>query len=249
MRNMFLDFSSLPLPKVYGISALGTRFSVYEYHSDTRILTPELILPDLDVVSDIAPQDRWNYDVMTPEGEAKFKQIAGEIKKMAAALSGNLYTPLHNTNQKFLNGQGLFISSSSSPSVAKHRLWIVDYSNTCEPIMRFLLDRRLVVEPSAACNPLESFANESNESNSGEWSEEGNRLLNHREYEEPIMAFDNAGDIYMAAVATAYQSREVARDISGKELDEVEVMKRRTSVDRYRPVVSDDDRKSWGCSN
>jgi len=89
MRNMFLDFSSLPLPKVYGISALGTRFSVYEYHSDTRILTPELILPDLDVVSDIAPQDRWNYDVMTPEGEAKFKQIAGEIKKMAAALSGN----------------------------------------------------------------------------------------------------------------------------------------------------------------
>lgn len=27
------------------------------------------------------------------------------------------------------------------------------------------------------------------------------------------MAFDNAGDIYMAAVATAYQSREVARDI------------------------------------
>lgn len=27
------------------------------------------------------------------------------------------------------------------------------------------------------------------------------------------MAFDNAGDIYMAAIATAYQSREVARDI------------------------------------
>jgi hemerythrin len=27
------------------------------------------------------------------------------------------------------------------------------------------------------------------------------------------MAFDNAGDTYMAAVATAYQSREVARDI------------------------------------
>jgi hypothetical protein len=31
------------------------------------------------------------------------------------------------------------------------------------------------------------------------------------------MAFDNAGDIYMAAVATAYQSREVARDIPGSE--------------------------------
>jgi hypothetical protein len=90
MRDRFLDFSSgLPLRKLYGISALGTRFSVYEYHSDTRRLTPRLILPDPDVVSDIAPQERWDYDVMTPEGEAKFKQIVGEIKEMAAALSGN----------------------------------------------------------------------------------------------------------------------------------------------------------------
>jgi hypothetical protein len=31
------------------------------------------------------------------------------------------------------------------------------------------------------------------------------------------MAFDNAGDIYMTAVATAYQSREVARDIPESE--------------------------------
>jgi len=31
------------------------------------------------------------------------------------------------------------------------------------------------------------------------------------------MAFDNAGDVYMAAVATAYQSREVARDLPGSE--------------------------------
>jgi hypothetical protein len=38
--------------------------------------------------------------------------------------------------------------------------------------------------------------------------------LSHREFEEAILAFDNAGDIYMAAVATAFQSREVARDIA-----------------------------------
>lgn len=31
------------------------------------------------------------------------------------------------------------------------------------------------------------------------------------------MAFDNAGDTYMVAVATAYQSREVARDVPGSE--------------------------------
>jgi hypothetical protein len=91
MRDMFLDFSSgsLPLRKLYGISALGTRFSVYEYHPDTRRLTPRLILPDHNVVNDTAPRERWNYDLMTPEGEAKLKQIVGEIKVMAAALPGN----------------------------------------------------------------------------------------------------------------------------------------------------------------
>ena len=77
-----------------------------------------------------------------------------------------------------------------------------------------MLDHKLVVVPPTTDNPLESFANEST---SGEWSEEGNRLLNHREFEEAIMAFDNAGDIYMAAVAAAYQSREVARDIPESE--------------------------------
>lgn len=67
-----------------------------------------------------------------------------------------------------------------------------------------------MVEPPITQNPLESFANKSS---SGEWSEEGNRLLNHREFEEAILAFDNAGDVYMRAVAAAYQSREVARDV------------------------------------
>jgi hypothetical protein len=90
MRYGSLDLSSgsFPLRKLYGISALGTRFSVYEYHSDTRRLTPTLILPGPDFGRDIAPQGRWNYDLMTPEGEAKSRQIVGGIKEMAAALSG-----------------------------------------------------------------------------------------------------------------------------------------------------------------
>lgn len=37
--------------------------------------------------------------------------------------------------------------------------------------------------------------------------------MNHREFEEAILAFDNAGDVYMRAVAEAYQAREVARDV------------------------------------
>jgi hypothetical protein len=78
-----------------------------------------------------------------------------------------------------------------------------------------LLGRGLIVEPPITPNPLESFANES--TTSGEWLEEGKRLFHNREFEEAILAFDNAGDDYMTAIATAYQSQEVARSIPESE--------------------------------
>ncbi len=110
---------------------------------------------------------------------------------------------------------------------ARHRLWIVDYSDVCLPVkvrtlhttpqfarhkyeaQRHLLNLGLVVEPPTFRNPLEYFANQST---SEEWSAAGKRLLNHEEFEEAAMAFSNAGDVYMEAVATACHLREVARD-------------------------------------
>lgn len=73
-----------------------------------------------------------------------------------------------------------------------------------------MFDPKLFVERPITRNPLELFASEST---SEEWHEEGIRLLNHGLFEEAIVAFGNAGDVYMTAIATAYQSREVARDI------------------------------------
>ncbi|KAH8984688.1 hypothetical protein EDB92DRAFT_1950637 [Lactarius akahatsu] len=92
---------------------------------------------------------------------------------------------------------------------ARHRLWIVDYSDVCLPIKRYLLNLGLVDEPPAARNPLEEFVDRSS---SEEWSEAGKRLLNHGEFEEAAMAFENAGDVYTRAVAVAFHLREVARD-------------------------------------
>ena len=42
MRDKFLEFSSsgLALPKLYGISALGTLYAVYEYRTHDRALAP-----------------------------------------------------------------------------------------------------------------------------------------------------------------------------------------------------------------
>ncbi|KAH9172877.1 hypothetical protein EDB89DRAFT_842082 [Lactarius sanguifluus] len=93
---------------------------------------------------------------------------------------------------------------------ARHRLWIVDYSDVCLPIKRHLLNLGLIEEPPTARNPLEAFVDRST---SEEWSEAGKRLLNHGEFEEAAMAFENAGDVYTRAVAVAFHLREVARDI------------------------------------
>ncbi|KAH9005755.1 hypothetical protein EDB86DRAFT_2843047 [Lactarius hatsudake] len=92
---------------------------------------------------------------------------------------------------------------------AKHKLWIVDHSDVCLPIKRYLLNLGLVEEPPTAQNSLKDFVGRST---SKGWSEAGNRLLDHGEFEEAAMAFENAGDVYMRAVAVAFHLREVARD-------------------------------------
>ncbi|KAF8885689.1 hypothetical protein CPB84DRAFT_124313 [Gymnopilus junonius] len=85
MRDMFLEFASscLAIPRLYGVSAMGTRVSVYEYTPSNRRLTPPRILPQLDVVTDVAPSERWQYDIMEPQGEAKLKELVAEIKEIA----------------------------------------------------------------------------------------------------------------------------------------------------------------------
>ncbi|KAH9075544.1 hypothetical protein EDB83DRAFT_2515178 [Lactarius deliciosus] len=93
---------------------------------------------------------------------------------------------------------------------ARHRLWIVDYSDVCLPIKRHLLNLGLVSDPPTSRNPLEHFTNIS--TTPEEWTEAGQRLLHHEEFEEAAMAFLNAGDDYMHSVAMACHLREVARD-------------------------------------
>jgi hypothetical protein len=72
------------LPKLYGISALGTRFSVYTFDENTREVTP----PPLDKVGvilyDYAPASRWEYNLMEPAGCAKFAALVETTKKMCA---------------------------------------------------------------------------------------------------------------------------------------------------------------------
>jgi len=88
MRGRFLEFSSgsLPIPTLYGLSALGTRLCIYEYTVETRTLTPPRIIPHPDIVTDIAPKERWDLELFEPQGEARLKQVVDHIKAMVAGL-------------------------------------------------------------------------------------------------------------------------------------------------------------------
>ena len=89
MRERVLDFTeaSISIPKLYGMSALETRFCVYEFTPSSRSLTPLRIDSHPDFVTDVAPKERWNLDFLEPQGEARLKQVVRHMKEMVAGLS------------------------------------------------------------------------------------------------------------------------------------------------------------------
>jgi hypothetical protein len=90
MRERICEFASGILPsKLIGISAMGTRFAVYEYTPEDREIIPLRIAPHPDIMNNTAPKERWKYELLEADGEAKFKAIVAEIKTMSLAISGD----------------------------------------------------------------------------------------------------------------------------------------------------------------
>jgi hypothetical protein len=92
MRERFFDFTcagNLPIPKLYGLSILGTRFCVYEYALEDRRLTPQWIAPHPELFTDTAPMERWHYDILEAQGEARLREVVEDIKAMVANLHHN----------------------------------------------------------------------------------------------------------------------------------------------------------------
>ena len=84
---------NLVIPKLYGISAIGTRFSVYNYDKATGILSPPSSSRDSMQLVDVAPVNQWNFDLLEKTGEEKFKEIVAEVKVMCEAVTA--YSSTH----------------------------------------------------------------------------------------------------------------------------------------------------------
>jgi hypothetical protein len=89
MRKRFVEFasSSIPTPKLVGLSALGTHFCVYEYTTANKQLLPVRIIHDPQFLIDRAPQVWWNHDILDPAGEIKLREVVEEVKAMSVDLN------------------------------------------------------------------------------------------------------------------------------------------------------------------
>ncbi len=81
MRKRTKDLApNCPLDTLHGVSAFGTRLSLYSYDKQTRII-PKRVLPDRERETDCAPQSRWDCDILEDEGGQRFQDIVAEIKE------------------------------------------------------------------------------------------------------------------------------------------------------------------------
>ncbi|KAH9481476.1 hypothetical protein JR316_0006003 [Psilocybe cubensis] len=84
MRQTFRHFSSATIPSAtfYGLSAFGPQFCVYSLDTVTRSIDPPGVARDLTIVNDIAPENRWAYNLFEPSGEAKLREVVNAVKEM-----------------------------------------------------------------------------------------------------------------------------------------------------------------------
>ncbi|KAJ7583191.1 hypothetical protein C8J56DRAFT_953307, partial [Mycena floridula] len=85
MRERFEALASkLRIGKLYGISALGTKICIYTYDAVSDELSPPRIQRDVMRINDRAPADRWNLDILQPDGEARMRGLVNEVKAMCS---------------------------------------------------------------------------------------------------------------------------------------------------------------------
>ena len=87
--NLPSELGTCPIPTLWAASAMGTKLSFYHLDVITpdADIVPRAIARQITRVNDTAPESRWNYDILEPAGEQKFRQVVDEIKAACARLS------------------------------------------------------------------------------------------------------------------------------------------------------------------
>lgn len=92
MRKRFKDLvADTQVPKLYGMSVLGTRVCFYSYRKEGVAgygggIFPRTLQGDKDMATDTAPAGRWQTDVLDPDGIKTLGNIVGHIHDMLTQL-------------------------------------------------------------------------------------------------------------------------------------------------------------------
>ncbi|KAF9499481.1 hypothetical protein BDN71DRAFT_186186 [Pleurotus eryngii] len=88
MRDRFLSLRrSLITPRMPAVSAFGTHLAFYEYEVATNAVAPPAIPADPFYLTDTAPAERWNYDVLDAAGFVRLCQVVEDVKQMCQAVN------------------------------------------------------------------------------------------------------------------------------------------------------------------
>ena len=74
-----------PLPALHAVSAIGTKLCFYTAQAEIGI-TPPKIAAERELITDTAPIERWDCDVLEAEGAARLKDVVYEIQQACARL-------------------------------------------------------------------------------------------------------------------------------------------------------------------
>ena len=82
MRRRFnLMLHECPIPRLYGLSLMGTSLRIYFGDKATCKITPHSTPdPERDITPSGYLQGQWNLDILSPDGLSKMQEIIGYIK-------------------------------------------------------------------------------------------------------------------------------------------------------------------------
>jgi hypothetical protein len=84
MRGRIEELFDQSPSEIHGVSAFGPKLCFYCYDKHTQTLTPQRIPRHPDIVTNTAPADRWDTDIMTDEGFDHFMGIVEHVKTLSA---------------------------------------------------------------------------------------------------------------------------------------------------------------------
>ena len=91
MRQLYNDMLyECPIPRLYGLSLLGTSLCVYWCDKDTLMITPQFVdRPDVDrtLPCDFLGE-QWGLDILSQDGLKKIQEIVAYIKTEASNVTG-----------------------------------------------------------------------------------------------------------------------------------------------------------------